>query len=261
MNNKEINHRKHFEEGPKKRGPVARPRHDKYSQLVQNLSANYRDGIRLELGCGTGRLAGLFQKYLGLTIAFRELSHIRQNNPGSLLLCANAEKMPIQNRAVTMIFEHAFLEHVFLPEHVLRECIRIIQSGGVIIHDTAWNVRPWAANSATYKNWDECNTRQKLFKITIAVRNSLVFRCAYTLPLRLLREAKHLFHYNLSLEYRELTPNFDLRIGNDEDACSSIDPHALIMFYRTHGLETSGFLRRLFFRTGPVIVKFPEDRQ
>lgn len=260
MEIEEKRHRKHWEEGPFRHIPEPhyRRRYEEYMELVQKCSGEQEhQAFRLELGCGEdGRLATLIPNYIGLSISYRELARVRRaGNDTAFFLCADAQRVPLRGMTVAMTFEHAFLEHVPRPEEVLSEIIRIMRPGGVIIHDTAWNVRSWASNPATYKSYSECNIREKLFKISIPIANSLIFRFACTFPFRLRQEFRQCFKNDFALNYKKLTPNYELKIGSDVDACSSIDPHALIMFYKSRGFETLRFCKRLFFRTGPVVIR------
>ena len=82
-----------------------------------------------------------------------------------------------------------------------------------------------------------------------------IFRFICLFPLRLWNEGRYLNGLRAGLNFKKLIPNFELELGRDEDAYSSIDPHAVAIYYQSRGFKTYDFMKRIFFRTGPLIVR------
>lgn len=88
-------------------------------------------------------------------------------------------------------------------------------------------------------------------------KNCLNMKTYY--PLRILREFFYLFKKKpLKFKYKRLSPNLEEYIYTDGDAFVSMDPHMMALYFYSRGyyvISTPNFLKRIFIRSNPVIVK------
>jgi malonyl-CoA O-methyltransferase len=99
----------------------------------------------LDLGCGTGlSLDGLAKRYrraevIGLDFAHGMLARARKrghwfNRPR--LLCADAERLPLADDSVDLIFSNATLQWVNDLDATFRELLRVLRPGGLLLFST-----------------------------------------------------------------------------------------------------------------------------
>lgn len=229
-------------------------------QIVSSIEKNFSpDSIIIEIG------GNVFQKrsanacerlkhYYPLDISEANMQ-LYSRTFGKVSLAANAEKLPFRDQSIDCIFTHTFLEHPTHPEKVLKEIARVIKPGGWVIHNDAWFCRWWQRFGVFgLKKFKNMTLREKFISLSAAVSEWKILRIPPVIMLRLLRSTlgSEQFHYV------KLKPNYDLHIGCDEDAASSIDPVEVIRFYERNGFETQAplsFLRRLRYRNEPVFLK------
>ncbi len=92
-------------------------------------------GIVLDLGCGDGRIANqVFNRQIdfGLDISQSALKQARQRQIYKKLLLAPAEKIPLDNNSVDLVFSNCTLEHIKDLERVLKEVSRILKPNGIL---------------------------------------------------------------------------------------------------------------------------------
>jgi SAM-dependent methyltransferase len=211
----------------------------------------------LELGCGMGPLRAVHPKYIGLEFSKAALRRI----PGGCrTVNADMQRLPFKADSIGFIFSWAAIEHVPHPERVFEEVARVLRPGGVALLAPAWNCRPWAAKGLPAKRYRELDWRSRVEKLTIPVRNSLLWRALWAAPFRLAREVKALSKRPLPFRYRRLTPNLTDYVYTDCDAFTSMDPHAAIVYFASRGwriLSHPNFRTRLFSRHEPVVVMKP----
>lgn len=210
----------------------------------------------VELGCGKGVLQNIHRKYLGIDISFMAL---KQFFPSKNCIQASIEDLPIKANSVDFLFSFAAIEHVPQPEKTLFEIDRVLAVDGVAVIAPAWFCRPWAAKGLPIKRYSELGLTDKCTKLLIPLRNNLIWRTAWVLPQRLIREIVYrLTARKVEFDYKRLNPNLNKYIYTDCDAFVSMDPHAAIMFFKSrnyHILTAPTFFKRLFVRNEPVIVK------
>ena len=231
-----------------------------YEQFLKGVIQTYLDkpvSFVIELGCGKGALQHCHSRYVGI-----DLSHfaLKKYLLGKHCIQADAEEIPLKNNSVTLVFEIATLEHIPRPERCLAEIDRILQPGGIAVFAPTWFCRPWIARGLHLKRFKELSWKDKFTILTLPVRTCLLFRAAFVLPQRLIRE---LFYYfrkpsPLPFRYRKLKPNLKEYLCPDSDAFSSMDPHMAILYYLSRGYEIigeKGLWSRIFMRPCPVIVR------
>lgn len=209
-----------------------------------------------ELGAGECLLKEVHPRYIGLDISRTALKQA----PNCLRIQCDLQALPLRRYSIDMFFSIATLEHIPNPEKVLEELDRVLEPGGVLWFDDAWFCRPWAASGITIKPFSECRGFEKLVKLSIPIRELRFFRALYIIPKRFLRDLYFYFSQKPSkLKWKKLTPNLEEYRVADADACASLDPHEIQLWFKTRGYELenkSGFFSRLFCR-GLIIIRKP----
>ena len=114
---------------------------------LKNLVRFCRNGERiLDLGCGNGRLAELFQEravdYLGVDWAEKLIEKARKRYPARKFQKANALNLPLPSNYFDKIFSIAVFHHLpskKLRIKFLREVKRVLKPDGLLIL-TVWNL-------------------------------------------------------------------------------------------------------------------------
>ena len=212
----------------------------------------------LELGCGMGALSEVHPGYVGLDFGLPALQRFRNRKPR---MQGDMQQLPIATGSVAAVFSWTALEHVPKPEFVLAEIERVLQPGGAAILYPAWYCRPWAAKALPIRPYRELGWRDRISKMSIPIRNSLVWQAASIFPARILRELRALPGCAVSFDYRRLTPNLKEYVYTDCDAFSSLDPHAVITYFRSRGWDIVSHPGRTRWtaRYEPVIVRKPRS--
>jgi len=211
-------------------------------------------GPSLELGCGTGLLAGTAPGYTGIDLAFLPLLKM----PGNRVQ-ADIEQLPFRTASVGFAFSWAALEHVPHPEAVLSEVERVLRPGGVALLAPAWHCRPWAAEGLEFRPYDQLTRTQRARKALIPFRNAIAWRALFEIPRRLSRELRRTRRF----EYQRLRPNLEEYVGTDCDAFTSMDPHAAALWFAVRGWEVLSHPTRrdrMLARHGAVVVRKPAAR-
>jgi len=205
----------------------------------------------LELGCGANPQDHLGSEYIGVDISERALKERRGRGER---VQADCSSLPFKDESFDAVVTVALLEHVPEPEMVLREIIRVLRPGGIVLHSDAWNVPPWRRLGLTGKQQEGLKFWKKVLRVAILVLESLPFRALRIVPVRLRNELRR----GRFLYYRRIKSNYNLPEVSDADACSSIDSHSVILFYKARGFELikpkDKFLQRVLHR-GMVIVR------
>ncbi len=231
--------------------------HQLTCQWIERFSAQVGDGLVLELGCGKGPLSRVHSRYVGLDFSLRALRTFSGSMPS---VSADMQALPFHSSSIAFIFSWAAIEHVPHPELVLSEVERVLRPGGVALLAPAWNCRSWAAQGLPIKSYRDLDWRGRLQKLSIPVRDNIVWRALGAVPKRVFRELKALRRPPLPFEYGRLNPNLEEYVYTDCDAFSSMDPHAAILYFATRGWEVlshSGLLGRMLSRHEPVVVLKP----
>jgi ubiquinone/menaquinone biosynthesis C-methylase UbiE len=117
---------------------------DWHAEMIGHAPAGSRRV--LDLGCGTGFfLAELCQKLpgaVGLDISHEMLLVSEQYVPGARLVTGDAERLPFQDGAFDVVFCKGSLHHT--RDHVgfLKNCLRTLRAGGVLVMSEPCNDNP-----------------------------------------------------------------------------------------------------------------------
>lgn len=92
----------------------------------------------LDLGCGTGRFTAILGKTFGCSVVGVEPSSamlnvaMSQNEPNVEWKQSQAENIPLENRAVDLVFMSQVFHHLVEPQRALREINRVLTSAGYL---------------------------------------------------------------------------------------------------------------------------------
>ncbi len=209
----------------------------------------------LEIGCGRGAFQNLVDDYTGVDIASSAQKYIKKK-----FVQAPVESLPFGSETFDGIWSIAALEHVTNPEKALEEILRVLKSGGVAYLAPAWHVRSWASQGYEVRHWKDLGLKGKLINASIPLGNALWFRALLTLPFRLIREVQYFLGDKKSTKfiYKSLKSNYEKYWCADSDACNSMDPHEMLLWFKSRGwlLESHPiFIKRFLVRHGAIIVK------
>jgi len=232
----------------------------KFFQDTLNKFAKNSDGqVAIELGCGKGAFKNIVKNYIGLDISFYALKKYFNQEK---VLQANMEYLPFKNESSSLIYSFAAIEHIPRPERCLEEIDRVLKPEGVAILAPAWFCRPWAAKGLPIKKYKELSWPDKARKLSIPIRNHIIYRGFINIPKRIILEIYFLvFRRPIKFKYKRLKPNLREYIYTDSDAFTSMDPHRAIFYFlsrKYHVLSFKGFFERLLYKNKPVVVKKKE---
>jgi methionine biosynthesis protein MetW len=132
-----VDHRKDYYEGYwSARG--YRPEGAIFPELRDLLQANVPVAARtLDIGCGDGRTCGLWLKnntseYVGVDISETAVNQARAIGLDARLI-DDATELPFSNNRFDVAVCVEVLEHVFLPNLVATEVLRVLRPGGLLI--------------------------------------------------------------------------------------------------------------------------------
>ena len=103
--------------------------------FTKNLTwaSRYATGTLVDLGCGTKPFARFFavERYFGLDVPF--FSGGIETTPATPDLYGNACVLPLCSQSVQTVAAFQILEHVTQPAALLREAVRVLVDGGVLV--------------------------------------------------------------------------------------------------------------------------------
>ena len=207
----------------------------------------------LEVGSGRGAFQDVVDDYTGT-----DLSENVQHNYHKPFRIANAETLPFADDSFDVVWTITVLEHVPDPERALREIRRVLRPDGLLFLKPAWNCRPWICEGIPVRSYGDLSWRQRLIKLSLPVRESVVFRAAYTLPIRFWRCLKAVFVKRRPLVFRKLKADYTHFWMADSDACTSIDPFDTILWFRDRGdevLSHTTWRSAFLSRSEPLVVR------
>lgn len=209
----------------------------------------------LEIGSGRGAFQNLVNDYTGVDIAPSAQKYIQKK-----FVCASAENLPFENESFDALWSITVLEHVNDPEKALNEISRVLKPEGVAYLSPAWHVRPWAAEGYEVRPWSDFDLKGKLIKSFIPFRNLLIFRALFSLPYRIFREIVYFSSSRkpTKFKYKILKANYEKYWCADSDACNSMDPHEMLLWFKSRGWSLdshSTFIKRFLVRHGAIVVR------
>ena len=171
----------------------------------------------------------------------------------------SATELPLKDSSFDAIWTYAVLEHIPEPEKAMKEMRRVLKHKGFLLLAPAWQCRPWAAMGYSARPYRDFDFKGKIVKLSIPLRNSVLFRSMFVFPRRILRTIQFFFRKKpVSSKFRKLNPNYDHYWVSDSDALNSMDPYDAILWFISRGDICISYPRwpsRFFVRTGPIIFQ------
>lgn len=218
---------------------------------------NLADKKLLEIGSSKGLFQDMVQDYTGVDIATQLKRYYRKK-----FVVANDALLPFDDASFDAIFSYATHEHIPDIETALQELIRVLRPGGICLFAPAWHTRPWFAEGYQVRAYSTLTFRERVIKASIPLRDHHFIRY----PCVLVRRLVHLLDYALRggrparLRFRKLHPNYGKYWQSDSDACQSLDPFDVVLWFRSRGFichEHTSLIKTLFTRTAALELEKP----
>jgi SAM-dependent methyltransferase len=135
------------------------------TQLLFNKNGLQKGQALLEPGCGRGEMLRCFQ-HLGMQVSGCDLSpETKKFLPDIAIEICDIEKngLPYLDNSFDVIYSKSFLEHFYYPELFLKEALRVLKPGGLLLT----LVPDWEAN---YKKYFDDYTHRTPFT-TVSLRD------------------------------------------------------------------------------------------
>jgi SAM-dependent methyltransferase len=190
-----------------------------------------RDGLVLEVGCGTGLLQHVVPNYIGVDIATSSAQFMSRP-----FLVASADKLPFADDTFDGLWSFWVLEHLSAPEEMLAEIRRVVKPGGTLFLVAAYSVGSWVSRGIHMRSYRDLSPKERLVKLTLPFRASRVGRLLSALPTRLASLITFMMRPEPSrLRYRRLEPNYEVYWDYDADACVSLDSYNIALYFLSRG--------------------------
>jgi SAM-dependent methyltransferase len=211
-----------------------------FYRLIDSFIAkwNLKDKKCMEIGCSKGLFQDLVQDYTGIDIAANLSRYYHKK-----FVVASGAFLPFCNEAFDGIFAYAAHEHIPELEESLTEIVRILKPGGVCLFSPAWHTRSWFAKGYQVRSYSELIFREKVVKFSILFREFILIRWPITICRRIVRLCAFFLNGKRPgpLKYKKLNPNYEVYWQSDSDACNSIDPFDVIIWFKSRGVICHGY--------------------
>ncbi|MDH7516216.1 MAG: class I SAM-dependent methyltransferase [Bacteroidota bacterium] len=243
-----------YGEGPEPEGARYEGRDEGERKAVDAFLGRWcRGGAVLEVGCGHGPYQDRCPNYVGTDISARCARFLRKP-----FVVASASALPFADESFDAVFTLHTLEHVHAPQGMLEEILRVVAPDGAVFLMPSWYVRPWARYGLGKRVYADLPFRLRALKVFLPLLESFPLRAAWVLPRRALHFVRAmLLGKPAPLFFKWVQANYERFVDSDSDACVSIDPFDVILFYHTRGCRfpTAGtWWKKFTFRTGPLVV-------
>lgn len=237
---------------------VSMNQHPFYQQLaafVDNFDLQHKKC--LEIGSGTGCFQNIVEDYTGVDVAIS----LKKFYVKEFYVIDNDKGYEFEDNSFDFIFSYACFEHIPNIDIILKEVVRVLKNGGYILFRPAWNVRTWASKGYSVRSYSELNLIEKIGKFLLPIRENYIFRAIQILPVRLFYLIIYLIKpsfFSNSLIYKKLNPNYEVFYQSDSDACNSLDPFLMILYFKSNQLEIinlKSLIRGLFWTNNLLILK------
>ncbi len=217
-----------------------------------------------EIGCGLGHLNSCHPNGHGYEYSSTAVDLAKKTYGQGLKISeADARDLPIASNSVDFLFSFAALEHIPELERAFLEIERVLKPNGIAVLSPAWNCRSWTVKKLQQRPFSELSSSEKLGKLLIPLRNSLIFRMACSIPSRLNRELLLLATEGpIELQYQILSPDFSLwnryEHISDDDAFVNIDAHSALAYFSSRKWiceSHPNLFRRFIYRGEEIVVR------
>jgi len=211
----------------------------------------------LEIGSSKGLFQHVVADYTGLDVA----ENLRKFYSKPYIV-VDGSLLPFQENQFDAIFTYATHEHIPDIETALEEIVRVLKPGGVCLFAPAWHTRPWFAEGLVVRPYRDLSGGQKFRKLLIPLRDTAAVRWPRVLLRRCFRLLAHLFSAARPqpLRFRRLRANYHIFWQSDSDACNSLDPFDVILWFRSRGVVCHSYtnlLKALLVRTTALELQKP----
>ena len=214
----------------------------------------------LEIGSAKGVFQDLVSDYTGVDVADSLSIYYHKK-----FIPVFDAKLPFPDSSFDAIFSYATHEHIPDLETALEEIVRVLKPGGVCLFAPAWHTRSWFSQGYQVRPYSEFKWKGKIIKLTIPLLDFVLIRWPFVICRRVLRLCEHLLarEQPRPLKYKRLKPNYETYLQSDSDACNSLDPFDVIVWFKSrgficHGYENLG--RALFIRSLALELQKPVCR-
>jgi SAM-dependent methyltransferase len=218
---------------------------------VKDFVAEYelQNAHVLDVGAGTGYLQDVVENYVGLDISPTAARYFHKP-----FVNASATAMPLPDSDFDLVWSVWVLEHVPGPEQALAEMRRVVKDNGILFLVPAWETSPYQADGYPVRPFSDFNFAGKLTWLSMFVREYAPFYAAVETTQRVALRARAglgptRFHY------RPLNANYDHYWMADSDAVNSLDRFEMSLWFTSRGDECLNCERRLWDRSGPLIIR------
>jgi SAM-dependent methyltransferase len=234
---------------------------DGRATLERFLGSAAAPGPALEIGSGRGALQGIGQPYVALDYAFTALR--RNIDPKHTRVCGTAERLPFADGTFSFLFTVDALEHVPRADLAFAEVHRVLAPAGVAYLLPAWHCVQYVCEGIPKRPYSELNLRQKLVKASLPLRTRPALKALAALPKRVARRVGWSLGGGgeTAFRYRQLDADYEHFWMSDCDACSRLDSHEGVLFFKSRGYELlsprGGAFRQIMTRHEAVVVRKP----
>jgi hypothetical protein len=143
------------------------------------------------------------------------------------------------------------------------EIDRVLAPGGVAYLLPAWHCVQYVCDGVRMRPYRDLTVGQKLAKLALPIRSKPIVKALGTLPSRAARRAMWRITgaRPTTMRYRRLRAEYEHFWESDCDACSRIDSHEGVLFFKSRGYEllnpVGGAIRQLLTRHEAVVVRKP----
>lgn len=223
---------------------------------VENVFSNYltfiesscpKTGNLLDLGCGSGWSSYLLAKkgYMVVGADLNPNSFEAPIHPNLTLQEGNALSIPFADHSFDIVTSHQIIEHTPNPRNVLKEMMRVLKPGGIVVVVApnllsplasmrglvryVWKNRPWWTIFFRSKNMPQSPFGNSIFEIIFNLIKNI-----FTIMWKLLAKQP-----SFTMRTPDLTPPFIA----DNDACYLCNPIDLKKHFSLQGYSIikSGF--------------------
>lgn len=222
------------------------------SQFVDDFEL--QDRKCLEVGCGRGLFQDLVVDYTGVDLSSSVAPLLHKP-----FIACDATRLPFETGTFDALWSVTVLEHVPDPEAALNEMRRVLKPGGLLFLKPAWHCRAWFCEGIPVRSYRDLTVRQRWIKATLPIRDSLPFRAATTLPLRVTHWLRSFMtRVPAPLHFHRLPANYNTFWMVDSDAAVSLDPFDTILWFRDRGDEVlthTSFWAAFMSRSEALVVR------
>ena len=140
-------------------GPALEPRFAKVLKIFNELKGE----LLLDVGCGDGTFTALLKESsnvkeaYGIEIASEAISAIKKKGIKACQLDIDQNPFPFADKYFDLIYCGEVIEHLFNPDHLLREIYRVLKPDGTCVISTP-NLSGWANRLSLFLGYQPFST-------------------------------------------------------------------------------------------------------